>query len=155
RRGTAEGPGEQLGHHLDDRLRDVLRSRPGWQRRERHGHDRCRLWQFRGPSVGTTMHSDRTSLATILQAAGAAGAALILSGCMTQSQEAPPLTGPSGFGLSITVAASPDVVQRDASSRSTIRVNLRDGVSNAPISQRRVVVTTDVGSLSAGEVVTD
>jgi PKD repeat protein len=101
------------------------------------------------------MHSDRTCLATILQAAGAAGAALILSGCMTQSQEAPPLTGPSGFGLSITVAASPDVVQRDGSSRSTIRVNLRDGVSNAPISQRRVVVTTDVGSLSAGEVVTD
>ena len=101
------------------------------------------------------MHSDRTCLATILRAAGAASAALILSGCMTESQSPPPLAGPSGFGVSITLAASPDIVARDGSSQSTIRVNLRDGVTNAPIAQRRVVVTADVGSLSAGEVVTD
>lgn len=101
------------------------------------------------------MHSDRTSPATIVRAACAASAALILSGCMTESQSAPPLAGPSGFGLSITLAASPDIVARDGSSQSTIRVNLRDGVTNAPITQKRVVVTTDVGTLSAGEVVTD
>jgi PKD repeat protein len=90
-----------------------------------------------------------------IKAAGALGAALILGGCMTQSQSAPPLTGPSGFGLAITLAASPDIVQRDGSSQSTIRVNLRDGNTNSPIAQRRVVLTTDVGTLSTGEVVTD
>jgi PKD repeat protein len=101
------------------------------------------------------MHSDRKYLATVLRAAGAAGAALILGGCMTQSQSAPALAGPSGFGQAITMAATPDVVPRDGSSQSTVRLNYRDGSTNAPLGQRRLVVATDFGTLSTSEVVTD
>ena len=101
------------------------------------------------------MHSDRKYLATVLRAAVVAGAALSLSACMTQSQEAPPLAGPSGFGLQLTMSASPDILQRDGSSQSTVRLNFRDGSSNSPLGQRRLVVSTTAGTLSAGEVVTD
>ena len=101
------------------------------------------------------MHSDRRNLATVIRAASAAGAALILGGCTLQNQSAPPLAGPSGFGLSITVAASPDIVPKDGSSQSIIRLHLQDGVTNEPIAQKRVVVTATAGTLSVGEVVTD
>jgi PKD repeat protein len=101
------------------------------------------------------MHSDRKYLATVLRAAGAAGAALIFGGCMTQSQSAPALAGPSGFGQAITMAATPDIVPRDGSSQSTIRLNFRDGSTNTPLAQRRLVVGTDFGTLSANEVITD
>jgi PKD repeat protein len=101
------------------------------------------------------MHSDRKYLATVLSAAVAAGAALSLSACMTQSQSAPPLAGPSGFGLVLTMTASPDIVQRDGSSQSTVRLNFRDGSSNSALGQRRVIVNTTAGTLSVGEVVTD
>ena len=101
------------------------------------------------------MYSDRTPLTTILRAAGAASAALILSGCMTESQSPPPLAGPSGFGLQITMTASPDIVPRDGSSQSTIRLNFRDSSTNTALGQRRLVVTTTAGTLSVGEVTTD
>jgi PKD repeat protein len=101
------------------------------------------------------MHSDRKYLATVLRGASAVGASLLLSGCMTQSQEAPPLAGPSGFGLQITMTASPDIVPRDGSSQSTVRLNFRDGSTNTALGQRRVVVNTTAGTLSVSEVVTD
>jgi PKD repeat protein len=101
------------------------------------------------------MHSDRKYLATVLRASVAAGAALSLSACMTESQSAPPLAGPSGFGKALTMTASPDIVARDGSSQSTIRLNYRDGATNAPIANKRVVVTTTAGTLSVGEVRTD
>jgi PKD repeat protein len=101
------------------------------------------------------MHSDRKHLATVLRGASAIGASLLLSACMTQSQEAPPLAGPSGFGLQITMTASPDIVPRDGSSQSTVRLNFRDGSTNTALGQRRVVVNATAGTLSVGEVVTD
>jgi PKD repeat protein len=101
------------------------------------------------------MHSDRKHLATVIQAACAASAALTLGGCMMQNQSAPALAGPSGFGLALTMAATPDIVPRDGSSQSTIHLNYRDGSTNAPLGQRRVTVSTTAGTLSVGEVVTD
>jgi len=74
---------------------------------------------------------------------------------MMESQSAPPLAGPSGFGLQITMTASPDIVPRDGSSQSTIRLNFRDSSTNTALGQRRLVVTTTAGTLSVGEVTTD
>lgn len=101
------------------------------------------------------MHSDRNYRTAVLRAAGAIGAALFFGGCMMQSQSAPPLAGPSGYGLQITMTASPDIVPRDGSSQSTVRLNFRDGASNTALGSRRLVVTTTAGTLSVGEVVTD
>jgi PKD repeat protein len=74
---------------------------------------------------------------------------------MMQNQSAPPLAGPSGFGLSLTLAARPDTLPRDGSSQSTILVTFRDGSSNEPLSGRRLVLSTSAGTLSSSEVQTD
>src|SRR3970040_1280362 len=101
------------------------------------------------------MQSSRHNRFRRLRAAGAACAMLILSGCMMQNQSAPPLSGPSGFGQALTLTAPPDVLPRDGSSESIIRVNFREGGTNEPLASRRLVLATSAGTLSAGEVVTD
>lgn len=55
---------------------------------------------------------------------GLLACALFTSGCL-QSQEAPPLAGPSGFGLALDMAARPDSLPRDGSSSSVIQVKAR------------------------------
>src|SRR5262245_6086511 len=82
-------------------------------------------------------------------------AAMWLGGCMMQSQSAPAEVGPSSYGWALTITATPDVLPRDGSSQSTIRLNFRDGATNQPLPQRRIVLATTAGSLSAGEVITD
>jgi PKD repeat protein len=82
-------------------------------------------------------------------------AAMLLGGCMMQNQSAPPEQGPSGFGAALTMTAVPDRLPRDGSSQATINLNFRDGMTNAPLTQRRIVLSTTAGTLSAGEVVTD
>jgi len=82
-------------------------------------------------------------------------AAVWAGGCMMQSQSPPNEMGPSGFGLALTITATPDILPKDGSSQSIIRLNYRDGVTNAPLENRRIIVATSGGTLSAGEVVTD
>jgi PKD repeat protein len=82
-------------------------------------------------------------------------AAMWAGGCMMQSQTPPNEMGPSGFGLALTITASPDILPKDGSSQSTIHLNYRDGVTNAPLPGRRITVAASGGTLSAGEVVTD
>jgi PKD repeat protein len=82
-------------------------------------------------------------------------AAIWAGGCMMQNQSAPQEMGPSSYGWALTITATPDVLPRDGSSQSIIRLNYRDGVTNQPLAQRRIVVATSTGTLSAGEVVTD
>lgn len=101
------------------------------------------------------MHSTREIRMTRLRLFGTACLALLLGGCTTKSQSAPMEMGPSGFGQLLTLTATPDVLARDGSSQSVIRLNFRDGVSNDPLVQRRIVLQATAGSLSAGEVVTD
>jgi PKD repeat protein len=86
---------------------------------------------------------------------GAALAALATASCTMKKQEAPPLTGPSEFGTSITIQISPDTITQDGFSTSTITVTAR-GPNGEPKSGVVVRLDTliggtpaDVGTLSS------
>jgi chitodextrinase len=90
----------------------------------------------------------------------ALAAAALVTSCTLKNQEAPPLTGPSEFGTSITVAASPDVIFHDGASQSVVTVTARDanGQPLRNLSLRAAMgyggTIMDFGSLSARNVVT-
>jgi hypothetical protein len=50
----------------------------------------------------------------------------ISASCGIEKQSAPGLTGPSEFGTSIVVSATPDIVARDGVSQATVVVTVRD-----------------------------
>jgi PKD repeat protein len=84
-----------------------------------------------------------------------AAAIAVSAACTMQSQDAPPLTGPSETALSIEITATPDQVSRDGGSQATIRVLARDE-NGQPISGMSVRldivmdgVLVDCGQLSA------
>jgi PKD repeat protein len=83
----------------------------------------------------------------------AAVLAASLTGCGVESQDAPSLIGPSGFGQSVTLTASPDRLPRDASSQSVVTVFVRNE-SGRPVTGQRVTLGTSAGTLSQAEVVT-
>ena len=92
----------------------------------------------------------------------ATAAGLLLAvGCTMKKQEAPPLTGPSELGTSVIVQVSPDTLQQDGASQSLVTVTARDTAgqpkANVPMRAEITVagVTTDFGSLSARNIVTD
>ncbi len=78
-----------------------------------------------------------------------------------KSQNAPPLTGPSELGTSITVTVSPDILTQDGSSQSLVTITAHDsnGKPLKNLSLRAEIevggVRTDFGSLSARNLVTD
>jgi PKD repeat protein len=82
---------------------------------------------------------------------------LLLAGsvtaCSVDSQEAPPLAGPSGLSQSLTLAASPDRLPHDGQSLSVVTVTMRND-SGQPLSGQRVSVGATTGSLSHVDVVT-
>jgi PKD repeat protein len=82
-------------------------------------------------------------------------AIVLLGGCMMQNQSAPPLMGPSTLALALTMTATPDTLARDGSSQSIVTVNFRDGATDQPLTQRRLVLSASAGTLSVPEVVTD
>ncbi len=99
-------------------------------------------------------------VATIRMLAIAAMAGALAS-CTVKSQDPPPLSGPSEFGTSITMTASPDAINQDGGSQSLITITARDANGNP---KRNVSLRTDIhvdgvhadfGSLSARNVVTD
>lgn len=77
-----------------------------------------------------------------------------------KKQEAPPLTGPSEFGTSITMTASPDMISLDGASQSLITVTVRDANAQPVrnLSMRAEIVqgatVMDYGTLSARNIVT-
>jgi PKD repeat protein len=84
----------------------------------------------------------------------------LVAACTTKKQEAPPLTGPSGFGTSITVSITPDVITQDGASQSVVTVTALDA-NGQPVRNLTVRVETrvngvamDFGTLSARTVVT-
>lgn len=88
-------------------------------------------------------------------------AILLVASCTLKKQEAPPLTGPSEFGTSITLSVSPDVLQTDGGSQSLVTITARDSngqpLRNLSLRMEIIVNGTpaDFGTLSARNVVTD
>jgi hypothetical protein len=52
--------------------------------------------------------------------------AVTLGACTVAKDSAPSLAGPSGFGISFTMAANPTVLPRDGSTQTTITIVARD-----------------------------
>jgi len=89
-----------------------------------------------------------------------AGVLAVASACTMKGQEAPPLTGPSEMGQSVSISVSPDVLPQDGASQSVVTITVRDANSQ-PIrnltmrTETRVGGTpVDFGSLSSRSVVT-
>lgn len=86
--------------------------------------------------------------------------AAMVTACTMKDQKAPALTGPSEFGTSITLAASPDAILQDGASQSVITAIVRDATGqplrSAPLRAEIRVggVAVDFGALSAKNVVT-
>src|ERR1700693_3324813 len=87
--------------------------------------------------------------------------ALLAAGaCTVHSTDAPSLTGPSGYALSIGVSAVPDTVSQDGGSQSSIQIVARDATGKPGSGQTFGVATqrnaspADYGTLSARTVVT-
>ena len=83
------------------------------------------------------------------------------SGCVIPTAEVPPLAGPSDLGVSLLLAASPDVLVGDGISRSRLSVTAHDAARH-PIAGLAVSVelsgddmATDSGRLSHRTVTTD
>jgi PKD repeat protein len=92
----------------------------------------------------------------------AAVAFAALSACTVHEQPAaPPLTGPSGNGTSLTVSVSPDVLTQDGQSQSLVSIAAfgpnGQPFPNLPLRAEIIVggASTDFGTLSARNVVTD
>jgi PKD repeat protein len=88
-------------------------------------------------------------------------ASLAATSCTLKNADAPPLTGPSEFGTSVTLTVSPDVLQTDGGSQSLVTITARDA-NGQPLrnlslrTETRVNgVSSDFGALSARNVVTD
>jgi PKD repeat protein len=87
-------------------------------------------------------------------------AAALAGGCTMDSQEAPPLAGPSEFGTSISITVSPDILTQDGASQSVVTVTARDAngqpIRNLALRSEINVdgVFADFGSLSARNIVT-
>ncbi len=89
----------------------------------------------------------------VRKAAVVLAAGLLAAGCTLQDGAAPLVTGPSEFGLSVTMTASPDQLPRDGASQSTVTVMVRDDASR-PVGGRRLIASTSAGTLSVAEVTT-
>jgi PKD repeat protein len=105
---------------------------------------------------------NRISLVTRTIAAGFLAVVVAAStGCTMKNQDAPPLTGPSGYGTEITVAVSPDVLTQDGASQSVVTITAHDANGNPlrSLSVRAEIFVggtrVDFGSLSARSLVTD
>lgn len=86
---------------------------------------------------------------------------MLAAACTLKKQETPSLTGPSELSTSIAISVSPDVLTQDGASQSVVSITARDG-SGQPIrnlTMRADIavggVTTDFGTLSARNLVTD
>lgn len=79
---------------------------------------------------------------------------LVSAGCAMDKQEAPGLAGPSGYGLSVSMTASPDVLARDGSSTSTIQLIVKNSDGRAATGQR-FLIAASTGTLTETDVMID
>jgi PKD repeat protein len=85
----------------------------------------------------------------------AAALALVIStACGLDKTSVPDgFTGPSEFGISLTMTASPELLARDGASQSTVAITARDSAGNT-IANRGIRIFASTGRLSANEVTT-
>jgi PKD repeat protein len=86
----------------------------------------------------------------------------VVGSCTMKSQDPPPLTGPSEFGVSITLDADSTILVLDGSDSTVVRVTARDAKGNPPmppVNMRSEIfvggVRADFGSLSQRTLSTD
>jgi PKD repeat protein len=97
----------------------------------------------------------------LLSATGVAAVLALLAACTVHKTEAPPLTGPSELGTSITVQVTPDVLTQDGASQSLVTITARNAngqpIANLPLRAEIMVngAIADFGTLSAHNIVTD
>ena len=96
-------------------------------------------------NISLPLRTRRVVAAALLVAATA--------GCNIAKPAAPSLTGPSEFGLSVTLRATPEILLRDGASISTIRVSVYDE-RGQPKNGQRLVLATSAGTLSTLNVTT-
>jgi hypothetical protein len=92
-------------------------------------------------------------MAGTMRAAALLAVTLSLAACGIESQEAPSLIGPSGFGQSVTLSAVPDRLPRDGRSQSVVTLTVRNASGEA-VSGQRVTLDSNVGILTQADVVT-
>src|ERR1700752_2228331 len=73
------------------------------------------------------MHISRMNRISSLRLMVATCAAATLGACTVKSDSAPSLAGPSGFGLSLTMAANPTVLPPDGSPQATFTIGAGEG----------------------------
>jgi len=76
-----------------------------------------------------------------------------LAACTVEQPSIPAVSGPSEFGLSVTLVATPDQLPRDGRSQSIVTVTVRDA-SGRPVSGQRLSVSSSSGTVSASDIVT-
>lgn len=82
----------------------------------------------------------------------------VLAGCTVSKQEAPGFVGPSGFGISMTLRAQPEMLPRDGASTSLISVEARVADENGtvkPFANQPFDLTVTAGGLSTSRITTD
>jgi len=79
---------------------------------------------------------------------------VLTAACSVGDGAQPMLIGPSEFGLSVNVAASPSQLPRDGASQSVITVDVRDA-SGRPVPGQLLSVSADVGGVSQNQVTTN
>ena len=99
---------------------------------------------------------------TYIRRAAVALALIATAGCTVKNTEAPPLTGPSGLALSLTVNAIPDSISQDGGSQSSVKVTAIGPDGKGARRRCRCAstcssngVAQDYGTLSARSVVTN
>jgi hypothetical protein len=92
-------------------------------------------------------------MAGIVRSAALIVAAIGVTACGIDSQEAPSLIGPSGFGQTVALSAAPDRLPRDGRSQSVVTLTVRNDAGQ-PVAGQRVTLGSSVGSLSHSDVVT-
>jgi PKD repeat protein len=83
-------------------------------------------------------------------------AAMLAPACSIGKKTAPAVTGPSEFGLSVTMSASPDQLPRDGASRSVVTLTAHDASGGGAAGQRFTLTVSGVTgvALSQTEVTT-
>jgi hypothetical protein len=92
----------------------------------------------------------------IFHALVAIAVCLWATGCTLEDGAGPAPTGPSEFGLSVTLSATPDQLPRDGSSQASVRVVVRDDRGRPKAGQRLTLVASPgSATLSQSDVTTD